>query len=210
MSMVSCARLRIASVLAVSVLLLLAPGRSQAASLPFVIDLSFPFDPVPGSSLSVQGTFLEAASFQVDSSLLRARRINFVPFNRLDAFTLGLPVLSLSPGEVRAGTCGTGVRPPCGILFVGTRPLTLVGAFNAPSASGAFSFGLANTGMSGFNPDPRFQTATIFDSAARVVVASGFATIRPVPEPSSLLLLLAGGLAVRRAVRNRHRRGGAA
>src|SRR5215510_13482911 len=82
---------------------LLASGRAEAASMSFVIDLDFPFAPTPGSALGIQGTFREAARFDVDSALLPSGAVTFVPYARLDAFSLGLPVLSVGQQQKNAG-----------------------------------------------------------------------------------------------------------
>lgn len=184
---------------------LLVSSRAEAASVSFVIDLDFPFAPTPGSALGIQGTFVEAARFDVDSALLPSGTISFVPYARLDAFSVSLPVLSVGQGEKNGGTCLSMNRPPCGILFLGGEPVSLVGQFSIPGAGGQFNFRFDNTGPGFLSPDAIFQSVSIEDLSApfRQTVASGFATIRPVPEPVSMLLFLAGGAAVGRALRRR-------
>jgi hypothetical protein len=202
------AGLRSTVFLAPFLLLALAPDRSEAASTSYVIDFSFPFDPLAGSRFGVQGDFLEAARFEIDSSLLLEGTLNFVPYAKLDAFSVRLPTLSLGQGEKNRGDCLTVARPPCGVLFVGMEPLTLVGQFSIADPTGRFSFRLDNTGLSFANPDPIFQSVSIqdLDPRIRATVASGFARIRqPVPEPSAMLLLASGGVAVGHALRRRRR-----
>jgi hypothetical protein len=200
-----CAELGSVSACFVIALLLGAPDRSEAASLSYAIDLSFPFEPLGESNLEVQGTFREAARFRIDSDLLPADTITFVPYSRVDSFSLSLPTLSLGQREKDGGSCLTDVRPPCGLLFVGVKPLTFVGQFSIADPSGRFNFRLDNTGPGLASPGPLFQSASIEDLGPGlfVTVTSGFAVVRPVPEPASMLLLTAGGIAVGNAVRRR-------
>ena len=202
-----CSNLKTVSAL-VLVLLLGVPDASEAASTSYVIDFSFPFEPRSGSSLGVQGEFLEAARFQIDSDLLPADTITFVPYARLDGFSLSVSSLSLGQQAKDGGNCLTGARLPCGLLFIGMEPLSLVGQFSIPDPSGRFNFRFDNTGPGLVSSDPLFQGVSIEDLASdvRTTVASGFATIRrPVPEPCSMLLLATGGAAVGQALRRRRR-----
>jgi hypothetical protein len=201
------------SALALVVLLLAMPTRSEAASISYVIDLSFPFDPSTRSSLGVQGEFFEAGRFQIDSALLPADRVSFVSYSQLEAFSLSLPTLSLAQGDKDGGSCLTGIRPACGLLFVGMEPLSLVGQFSIGDPVGRFHFRFDNTGPAFLGTDAPFQSVSIedLDAGLRATVASGFARIRqPVPEPSSILLLTTGGLAVGHALRRRKRSAAAA
>jgi hypothetical protein len=203
-----CVKLGSVSFLALTLALPLAPDRAEAASTSYVIDFSFPFDPLPGSGLGVRGDFLEAGRFEIDSSLLPADTLNFVPYARVDAFSVRLPDLSLGQQEKNQGSCLTSARPPCGLLFVGTEPLTLVGQFTIADPNGRFNFRLDNTGPLSLSPDAAFQSVSIedLDPRVRATTASGFVRIRqPVPEPSAMLLLASGGVAVGHALRRRRR-----
>ena len=203
-----CAKLGSVASLALTLLLPLASDRAEAASTSYVIDFSFPFDPLPGSRLGVRGDFLEAARFEIDSALLPADTLNFVPYARLDGFSVKLPTLAVGQQEKNRGNCITSARPPCGLLFVGTEPLTLVGQFSIGDPSGRFNFRLDNAGPFSASPDGTFQSVSIEDlnPGIRATAASGFARIRqPLPEPSAMLLLASGGIAVGHALRRRKR-----
>ncbi len=201
-----CTKLGSVSFLALTLALPLAPDRAEAASTSYVIDFSFPFDPVPGSRFGVRGDFLEAARFEIDSSLLRADTLNFVPYARLQGFSVQLPAVSLGQQQKNRGSCITNARPPCGLLFVGTEPLTLVGQFSIADPSGRFNFRLNNTGPFSASPDAIFQGVSIEDLDPRIfsTVANGFARIRqPIPEPGAMLLLASGGVVVGCALHRR-------
>jgi hypothetical protein len=202
-------RVLLASLLTVA-LQTLVSSSGYAAPVAFTIDLSFPFEP-GGDAGALSGSFPHAGSFRVESSILPGPAGAFISFGQITDFSLQLPDFAVDSQHLAAGTCVSApAQPLCGFIFVENRVLGLVGQFSIPTSDPRFAFRFDNTSASFFAPAAIFQGISITNLQPGFTVASGFVTVRPVPEPASGLLLGAGalvaGLAARRSSRAPARR----
>ena len=193
-------RMLLASLLALAVQTLVS-SPARAFPIPFTIDVSFPFEPsdVQGA---IGGSFQNAGSFRVESSLLPTRGNALISFGQISDFSLRLPDFAVDAQHLSDGTCLSAAQlPVCGFLFSDGRIQGLVGQYAAPTSDPLFSFRLDNTSPNLFDPAPIFQAVSIESLAAGGTVASGFVSVRPVPEPVSSLLFGAGAGLVAMALR---------
>jgi hypothetical protein len=178
----------------------------HAFPIPFAIDLTFPFEAGPQEG-ALEGSFRDAGSFQVESSLLPARGNALISFGQISDFSLRLPDFVIGPDLLSQGSCLTAAQlPVCGFLFSDGRLQGLVGQFSMPTSNPSYAFRLDNSSGNFFNPGAIFQSASIDNLDLGVTVASGFVTVRPIPEPLSTLLFAAGAGIVGLAGRQRSRR----
>lgn len=176
----------------------------HASPITFAIDLSFPFEPFPAEG-GLTGTFLNAGTFRVESSLLPAQGSALISFAQVSDFSLQLPDFTIGSGDLGAGTCGSAARlPVCGFLFTDGRLRGLVGQYSMPTSDARFAFHLDNTSVTLFDTSSIFQSVSIDNLQAGITVASGFAAVRqPMPEPVSSLLFGAGAVMAALAARRR-------
>lgn len=188
-------RTLLASLLAM-VLQAVSSGSVHASPVRFAIDLSFPFAP-SGQQGSLAGSFLDAGSFRVESSLLPTRGNALISFAQISDFDLRLPEFAVDPGLLGQGTCLSAAQlPVCGFLFSDGQLRGLVGQFSTPTSNPLYAFRLNNTSPNLFDAAPIFQGISIENRRLGSTVASGFVTVRPVPEPLSAILFAAGAGAV--------------
>ena len=197
-------RALLASLLAVAAQTLVASS-VHAFPIPFSIDLTFPFEAGPEAG-ALEGSFGNAGSFRVESSLLPARGNALISFGQISEFNLRLPDFVIGPDLLGQGNCLSAAElPVCGFLFTDGRLQGLVGQFSVPTSNPSYAFRLDNTSLSLFDPAAMFQGVSIENLRLGVTVASGFARVRPVPEPLSALLFAAGAGLVALAGRSRSR-----
>jgi hypothetical protein len=197
-------RVLLASLLAVA-LQTAVSSPAQAFPVSFAIDLSFPFEPI-GEEGALGGTFRDAGSFRVESSLLPSRGSALISFAQISEFSLRLPDFTIDAQHLDAGSCLSADRlPVCGFLFTDGQVRGLVGQYAMPTSDARFAFRLDNTSPSLFDTGAIFQGVSIDNLDVGFTVASGFVAVRPIPEPASMLLFGAGsmvaGLAARRRMR---------
>ena len=174
----------------------------HASPIAFAIDLSFPFEP-SGEEGSLAGSFPNAGSFRVESSLLPTRGNALISFGQISDFALQLPEFTVSPALLDRGTCLSAAQlPVCGFLFSDGRIQGLVGQYASPTSNPLYTFRLDNTSLTLFDTSPIFQGISVENRRLGRVVAGGFVTVRPLPEPFSAILFAAGaGLAGAAALR---------
>jgi hypothetical protein len=208
---------------------LLVSAPALAASLSFSMDFELFGCPLSSCGFTqgqiLDGPFADVGHFNLDSSLLSDSTQTLISFGQIQDFSLSFPgvapFFSFDQANLAQGRCFTDPGPgrsgepssPCGMLFTGTRFDGFAGEFLIPDdlfgsiiAFGAGSMGnlefiiLGEPGPGGGLPGARFATDAVSSAQIHVThVASA-----PVPEPSSMLLLLAGAGIVGRYV---HRRG---
>jgi hypothetical protein len=194
----------LASLLALAVQAVVSSS-AHAFPISFAIDLSFPFEPAPVEG-ALSGTFRDAGVFRVESSLLPARGPAVLSLGQISDFNLTLPDFAVTRQDVDQGTCLSADRlPVCGFLFSNGQLLGLVGQYAMPTSDVRFAFRLDNTSPTVFDPGAIFQSVSIDNLDLGFTVASGFVSFRPIPEPASVLLFLAGSGAVGVALRRRGR-----
>ena len=97
-------RMLLASVLAAA-LQTSVSAVAHASPVSFAVDLSFPFAPAPGHTSAPIGTFRNAGSFGVESSLLPSRGNALISFGQIHDFHLQLPELEVGPELLENGRC---------------------------------------------------------------------------------------------------------
>ena len=179
----------------------------HALPISFAIDLSFPSEPGTDRG-ALDGSFRNAGSFRVESSLLPAQGNALISFGQISEFNLRLPDFAIGPQHLDAGSCLSAAQlPVCGFLFTDGQLRGLVGQYSMPTSAPLFAFRLDNTSLTLFDPSPIFQSVSIENLGLERTVASGFVTVRPMPEPVSSILFGAGALASALALRRGRRAG---
>lgn len=176
----------------------------QAFPVSFAIDLSFPFES-GATEGALAGTFPSAGSFHVESSLLPARGSALISFGQLSDFHLRLPDFTIGTAQLDGGSCNSAAQlPVCGFLFTDGQVRGLVGQFSLPTSDLRFAFRFDNTSPTLFDTSAIFQSVSLED-VSRGIVSSGFVAVRPLPEPTSTLLLGGGAALTALAARRRMR-----
>jgi len=187
--------------LAACVCLIGSAQPASASALSFALDLEIAESI---SDTAPAGVYRRAGEFRVNSSLLESepgvpRTLSLISWNQVRSFSLDLPGIGLNDSHLTAGTClAAGVLPSCGLLFTGSTYLGLVGQYSIPNAlaSPGYNLRLDNTSSSLLSPDAIFQSVSIEDLDLGFTVAGGSLSVRPIPEPSSVLALLFGAAVI--------------
>src|SRR5262245_26259929 len=149
----------------------------HASPIAFAIDLSFPFEP-SGAEGSLAGSFRNAGSFRVESSLLPTRGNALISFGQISDFALRLPEFTVDPALLDQGTCQSATQlPVCGFLFSDGRLQGLVGQYATPTSNPLYAFRLDNTSPNLFDTSPIFQGISIENRRLGATVASGFVSV---------------------------------
>jgi hypothetical protein len=209
---------------------LLVSAPALAASLSFSMDFELFGCPLSSCGFPqgeiLDGPFADVGHFNIDSELLSDSSQTLISFSELQDFSLSFPgvapFFSFDQANLGQGSCFTDPGPgrsgepssPCGMLFTGTRFDGFAGEFLIPDdmfgsivAFGAGNMGnlefiaFGEPGPGGGLPGALFSTDGVSSAQIHVThVASA-----PVPEPSSMLLLLAGAGLVGRYARRQRR-----
>ena len=194
---------RLTAITLLTVSLALGLGaEAEASSLSFAIDIGI----VESIDETIEtGVYRGAGRLAFDESLVAESSFAVVSWSQISAFSLDLSPFALDLESLRSGSCITAQRLPlCGLLFVNGELQGIVGQYSIPSP--IYALRLDNTSPSLFDAGLDFQSTSIESLDLGFVVAGGFVSARPIPEPSSVAAFAIGAAIVGFSLRRRVRR----